>query len=638
MVRRLFRITLREQNNKVGYLLLISLLTLLTFLTLFVFRTLDDNRLTSWQWVFASIDVVRIFFILIFGIILAYVLSKVNPPESFTVHGSRFTVLGLFLFLFSFVIVIPFWKEPEVIVDVSRYFTQAKHLEIYGVGYFFKEWGKDIGAWTDMPLVPFLYGLIFKFLGESRLYIQIFTTLLFSMTVVLTYQIGKTLWDEDVGFSAGALLFGIPYLFTQVPLMLVDVPTMFFLTLSIFAFIKALERGGVMMIMFSSAAIFLTFFSKYSAWLILSVLVVIFLVYLKIDFPPSPSPPPVKGGGTGEKPALLKEGITLVPLPLRGGLGEGKRTILHRGVLIISISVVLIGIVCLLKFDVISEQIKLLLSYQKPGLRRWEEGFISTFFFQIHPFITASALYSTYVAFKRKDIKYAIISYLIILIVLLQIKRIRYIITIFPMLTLMASYGLREIRDKEIRRFVVLCIIISSLIIAVFTYLPFVQKISTVNLKYAGEFLDTIDEKNIEVFTLPQKEHVVNPSVSVPILDLFTKKRINYHYDTSFSPPQKEIEKSPLRFTWEYKNPEYYAAENKGLKGEMAIVIISGDIGEILPEHIIQRIKGYRISKVFKTSEGLFGYQTMVRIYKTEAADRRNTGCAGKGLDFWSSL
>ena len=63
-------------------------------------------------------------------------------------------------------------------------------------------------AWTDMPLVPFLYGLIFKFFGESRLYIQIFTTFFFSMTVVLTYMIGKTLWDEDTGLYGGMLLLG----------------------------------------------------------------------------------------------------------------------------------------------------------------------------------------------------------------------------------------------------------------------------------------------------------------------------------------------------------------------------------------------------------------------------------------------
>ena len=100
-------------------------------------------------------------------------------------------------------------------MDASRYFTQAKHLDVYGIEYFLREWGRDINIWTGHAPHSFLYGLIFKLFGESRIYIQAFTTLLFSSTVVLTYNIGKTLWDETVGFYGGLLLLGIPYLFSQ---------------------------------------------------------------------------------------------------------------------------------------------------------------------------------------------------------------------------------------------------------------------------------------------------------------------------------------------------------------------------------------------------------------------------------------
>src|SRR4030067_2679321 len=233
-----------------AYHILTAFSTLITFFLLFILRTADDNRLTSWQWTFIGVDIKRIFFILIFGIIAAYLFSKSAFPERNP---------SLFLFFSSFIACVFFWKEPEVIVDVSRYFTQAKHLEIYGIKYFLQEWGRGINAWTDLPLVPFLYGLIFKFFGESRLYIQIFTTFLFSMTAIFTYLIGKMLWDSDSGFYGGILLLGIPFLFTQAPLMLVDIPTMFFLTFAIFAFIRALNRGGIW-IFISSLAIFLAVF------------------------------------------------------------------------------------------------------------------------------------------------------------------------------------------------------------------------------------------------------------------------------------------------------------------------------------------------------------------------------------------
>lgn len=555
--------------------LLISLLTLLSFVALFVFRSIDDNRLTSWEWVFRRADVTMIYALLILGIGAAFLLSKTTLPERYP---------AVFLFFISFLAALPFWGEPEVIVDASRYFTQAKHLEEYGIGYFFREWGKNIFAWTDMPLVSFLYGLIFKVFGESRHFIQAFTTLLFSSAVVLTYGVGRSLWNEDVGFAAGLLLLGMPYLLTQVPLMLVDVPTMFFLLLSIFLTIKALEKGGAGIIASSSAAVFFAFYSKYSTWMMLSVLVVVFLVYLKADHP-------------------------------------GRRAVIHRGVAIAAVSAVLIGFIFLSKLDVFSEQIRLLMSYQKPGLKRWGESFASTFFFQIHPFITLSALYSFYLAFKKRDLKYAIISWLVILLLFFQIKRIRYTVPLFPMVALMASYGLARIKRKEIRRFVVCCVLFSSLTLSLFAYLPFTRQMSAVNLKKAGEFLDGIDEKTIEVYVLPQRESDVNPAVAVPILDLHTGKRITYRHDPSFFPPGEGTEASSLRFTWEYKNPEYY--EKMRAEGSRAVVVISDREGDGPAEDSENRMSGFRLIKTFSASEGIFQFQTFVSVYRAAEGDRK---------------
>ena len=86
----------------------------------------------------------------------------------------------------------------------------------------------------------------------------------------------------------------------------------------------------------------------------------------------------------------------------------------------------------------------------------------TTFFFQVHPLITLAALYSAYAAAKKKDLKYAVIAWLVLLVFLLQIKRIRYIIMVFPMLALMASYGIREIRGKDIKKFFAFSVFSSS--------------------------------------------------------------------------------------------------------------------------------------------------------------------------------
>jgi hypothetical protein len=547
---------------------LVAFMSLSSFALLYTFRSVDDNRLTSWNWVFSYIDVKPVFLYLSLGILIAYLLSRASFPERRPV---------LFLLVSSGAASMVFWSEPELIVDASRYITQAKHLETYGIVYFFKEWGRDIPVWTDLPLVPFLYGLLFTLAGESRIVIQVFTTVLFSLTVVCTHLIGKTLWNRYTGFFGGILLLGIPYIYSQVPLFLVDVPAMFILTFSIYAFIMAIEKGRSW-ITLSAVAVFLTFFSKYSAWLMLSVFGAVFLVYLK--HPPN-----------------------------------SRRTVLQRSIAVSYVSFILILVLFVLKFDVFSGQIAFLHEYQMPGLRRWGEGFVSTFFYQTHPFITAAALFSMLLAIKERDVKYLIISWMSILIVLLQIRRARYILITLPMFVLMASYGMQRIKTLELRRFVIYSVMVSSLVIGVFAYLPFLQKMGPVNLKHAGRFLNNVEEHVVEVITLPTEGTIVNPAVAVPILDFFTDKDISYRYTDDNKPSFEKIKKSPLRFTWTYKNPGYYQIE-RGTEEGKAVVIISNGVNPSLPDSIGNTIKDYDNTAVFDSSTGIFRYSPVVSIYQ----------------------
>ncbi len=545
-------------------------LSVLTFSVLYAFRTLDDNRLTSWEWVFGTVSFVRILALLIPGSILAYMLSRSPVPDRCP---------ALFLFALSFAAAALLWREPEMIVDASRYFTQAKHLELYGTGYFLREWGKTVAVWTDLPLMPFIYGLVFRYLGEARIYVQVVTTLFFSLTVVLTYLTGKALWDRETGFFGGMFLLGIPYIYTQAPLMLVDIPTMFFFTFAVFAFITALERGGIW-VPIASAALFLAIFSKYSAWLMFSLLIIIAAVRL-LQARRSPGEIPVRS-------CVLRISIPILSAAIAA------------------------GVVMLLKYDVFSSQIGLLLSYQKPGLGRWGESFSSTFLFQVHPFISAAAVYSIYNAWKKKDPKYLIISWFMVLIVVLQIKRIRYTIIAFPMFALMAAYGTTAIRDIGLKRLIVFVVAACSLIIAVFAYLPFLQQTSAQNLQRAGAFLNTLYGNNVEVVALPRKGDDVNIAVSVPLLDLFTDKKIHYAYKLQDAPAPKDIAVSPLRFTWAYKNPGYYEADPAP---GAPVAVISGEPPGMLPETVSKKLIKHEHSKSFILADDIFTHQTFVTVY-----------------------
>jgi hypothetical protein len=547
---------------------IVSLAALLSFLALYAFRSADDNRLFSWQWVFDQVDTFTIVLLVIPATVAAYVLSNVTLPE----RNPR-----AFLFLISFLATAPFWTEPELFMDASRYFTQAKHLEVYGIGYFIREWGKDIMAWTDLPAVPLLYGLIFRIFGEHRVFIQAFVTLLFSTTVVLTYLVGKTLWDEETGFGAGMLLLGMPLLMTQVPLMLVDVPTMFFLALSIFTFLKALDHGGARWTAGASLALLLAVFSKYSAWMLLTVLPVIIFVQQR----------------------------------------KALETAFRRALAVALVSGGLIGSVVALKFGVFAEQARLLMNYQQPGLSRWGESFFSTFFFHIHPFITLAAAASLIIAWRRRDLNYAVISWLVLLVLLFGIRRSRYILPVLPMLALMASYGLQSIAQKDMKRFIVFLIVIISLGTAVFAYLPFARRTSAMNLKDAGAYLNSQGIEAIDVVTLPLRDPVANPSVAVPLLDLFMNGSIRYQYEAGLFPPPEDINTNSLRFTWEFKAPAYYAADPAPMQ-RTAIVVISGEPTRTVPPDVAQRIRGYSVFRRFEAPRDPFRYKTIVDVYSRQ--------------------
>jgi 4-amino-4-deoxy-L-arabinose transferase-like glycosyltransferase len=555
-------LTEKGKDRAINYLAA-ALLAFAVFFALYSVRAVDDNRLTSWAVVFRSVDVMGLMPPLVFGAFAAYVLS-----------GRRFPGLAA-LGAGSFLAAVLFWREPEMLVDASRYFTQAKHLALYGPGYFLEHWGRGIEAWTDLPLVPFLYGLSFKVFGESRLTLQVLTSLMFSSTVVLTSLIGRDLWDRTTGDMGGAFLMAMPFLYTQVPQVLVDVPSMFFLTLAVYAFRRALREGGPGWFALSAGAISAAALSKYSLWLMLSLLFVILLVSLEAEEM------------------------------------ERRRALALRGLKIVALGAIIPILFVLYKLDVVSGQMFLLFTYQKAGLDRWTESFTSTYLFHVHPFLTAAALYSVYAAKRKGDFRYVMVVWLVFLMVLLGIRRIRYLIPVFPMLALMASYGIQDIEKERLRRFVVLLAVSFSLVIGVFAYVPFLRTNSISNLMHAGRFLDTLDGEVARVDTLPQKS-MVNPATSVPLLDIYTGKKILYDYEFSTHLTQGEIAASSLRFTWEYANPPYYVPDEDAA-ADLLVLITPGPA----PRSALRQ-RGYGFLRRFDVSAGLYRYIPFVEVYKLQ--------------------
>jgi hypothetical protein len=559
-----------ERSNRIEYVLFIIFISVLVFPLFYILRFLDDNTLVSWKWVFHNAGMTKIYMAIFCVVIAAFLISRVSIPKRL--------FLPLLLSL-PFFIVLPLWNVPEVILDSSRYFVQAKFLEINGIEYFLREWGNGIHAWTDLPLVPFLYGIIFKILGEYRVFIQVFNSAIFSLTVLATYLLGKELWDDETGFYSGLFLAGIPYLLIQVPLMMVDISAMFLLTLSILMFIKAIKHGGTKNILLSAIVIIFTMLTKYSVWLMLFVIPLISVVFAK----------------------------------------GSVRDVVLRSLKVTGIAVTLCLIALLLKYEMFIEQIAILRTYQWPALSNWSEGFISTFFFQSHPFLVILASFGAYRALKEKDKRFLVPVWFAVFIMVLRVERIRYIIPLFPLFTLMASYGLMKIRLEDIRRFIMYCVVGLSLVIVYSGYSPFLKSTSMANLQNAGKFIEGLDVPDVMVYTLPQEVSSGNTDVVVPILDLYTSKKVIFKKALELPIDVTDLEGSPLRFTWEFRMPDFYSDIHN--TESVPVIVISSDKDDLFTTEEVSLTypSGNESMKSFNISSGAFRFKSFVYVYRRSA-------------------
>lgn len=530
---------------------------------LFIFKEVDNNSLCRWPWLFDEISAARLFIIYSALLTASFFAANYNWP------ANKVKYLGVL----SLVLAMLFWNMPEIIIDASRYFTHAKFIERYGLVKFYQEWGHDLSTWTDLPLTSMIYGIAFNFFGDHRLVIQLINSLFFTGSILLTYRMGKLLWNEETGFMAGLLLLGFPYLFLHIPLMMVDLSSLFFLILAIYMFTLALTRQDRSIILLAAFCICLACLNKYSNLLYLSILPVISIVF-----------------------AIQK-----------------KTSIAKTSLIICILSLLFLLLLIIDKIDIIGEQVSFLSSYQQDGLKKWSEGYISTFIFHIHPLISIAALGAVVAAWRTKNINFIIAAYLLLLVFGLQIKRIRYILPVFPMLALMAAYGLNTLENNKLKRFLLFSIVAGSLTLAVGAYLPFAKKDSSVNLQEAGQFIDKLNTENILIYTETQPANRINLEINIPLLDMFTSKNIYLALKNSQN-NISENKTSSFRFTWENKLPDFYT-QPPDLSEKTPLVIISSRHNPILPKTIRQIIRSHGKIKRFSTHSRKFSYKTFVTVY-----------------------
>ncbi|WP_420643986.1 ArnT family glycosyltransferase [Candidatus Leptofilum sp.] len=134
-----------------------------------------------------------------------------------------------------------------------------------GIGALFENY--DRRPWLGKqhpPLVPIMYGLGMNVLGTSQLAGRTMTVLFALGTGLLTYLIGRRLFDRQTALLGTLLLFSFPLVFRLGAAAMVEMPLTFFFTLTVLCTLRLAEKPSVGRLLLVGLTIGAGMLSKYT--------------------------------------------------------------------------------------------------------------------------------------------------------------------------------------------------------------------------------------------------------------------------------------------------------------------------------------------------------------------------------------
>ena len=501
------------------------------------------------------------------SLVLAHYLSGRMEPESL---GAYTLPMAVFLVLLTL------HTMPELNPDAARYFSEAKFLAEEGVGSFFGEWGRRLYVYVDQPLVPFIYGVLFTLFGESRLVIQAYNFLLYSLLTLLVYRTAEHLWGTRAGVFSGMLMLASPYVLSRVPLTLVDT-TLSFLTAALaYTLLTGLTRGDTKRLVLAGVCTAMIPFTKLTGVVYLLPLALVPLVlHLR---------------GERWKPRLLT-----VPLIL--GIALALPLLLYLQ-------------------PVLREQLvtAMVLRARMPV---WS-GTESVWNMLLHQFsapVTILAIASLYLSYRARDRGILLpLLWFLVPLALYHDTRIRYMIPAYPALAMLAGVGLFRLSQESRRMacFLAIATVLGSLSMLYLAYVPFAQANSAADLMRAAKYAERIPVDTIDMYALYPASYNSSLALLIPLFDLHSSKQVVVRGESLM--PTREItpEQRNVSWTWSYELPGYYfrLAPPSDLVG-----VISPMYYPYLPPMLRERLQNYTLIRTFEagTYGALFPYK--VRLY-----------------------
>ena len=414
---------------------------------------------------------------IVLAILIIFLLLKTVEFEFVGIHKP-----SILLILIAFIIGAYLWRFPESNLDFYRYYQAAKTISKIGLINYIIEWSPSK---TDLPFIPMLYGIIFNFLGISRVAIQIFKTICFTATVYLTYWLGSRLWNQTVGIYSGLILMGIiPFIF-QIPTTLVDIPYVF------------------LVVLFTSCVI-ITYHHK--KWYVGAIFTLLLIPLVLLS----------KGSSVIYIPTIFI-GVTLFAI---FQTNNRKDTIVRSFFISLSAFVILV-----ISTIIFSQKIRLL--YESTSQRRpWIQGaetssiihvitrllsdawtirnplgWIQNSIILLGIIVFATSFFAILYLFKKRDSKFILlIAWMVLPLFFLpgghRIDLVRYLFPSLPVFAIASAFILSRFR-KKIGQMLLISVILSSFLTASIMYVPLRNVNSMTAEQSACDLVNSLDVDSV---------------------------------------------------------------------------------------------------------------------------------------------
>jgi 4-amino-4-deoxy-L-arabinose transferase-like glycosyltransferase len=223
-----------------------------------------------------------ILYTVVIGVVVGWMpatlVSRMSTFKGHVVQHEKLVLLILCLVVLTAGVV--YASQQRVLTDEQNVFNASRIVTEQGVVPFFANYGSIPWlGYQHPPLIPMVYGLAMRVFGLHLFVLRCLSLAASIATVVLTYLLGRDLYDRETGFLAATLLLSFLYFLRMGTAALTDMPVTFLFTLSLYSTFRLCRTPMYRLSLAAGAFIGLGLLAKYTMALIYPVL----LSYLAIS-------------------------------------------------------------------------------------------------------------------------------------------------------------------------------------------------------------------------------------------------------------------------------------------------------------------------------------------------------------------